>query len=289
MTDANVNRDAGTIWGARRSLNSCFAAPGPCVPVVARSLRSRPAIAGRSASVPRMGQGHAPAPQEEGRNHCFPIRAGAMFWRASRHSYIVPHISMGIDKSLTDDFPSVIIDGRRYHYGRDKTYGNYLVENAEIAKDYWSFDTADELHDFLTMLPESADQEWATHKYPNWHEVSDRQRSLWIEERKKELHEAAARRRMENPDSFFFTVLQFDSADWYFAPGNRFFDDIVVACECHELAPDQKEWIVTLRKGNEYGPYSEETDLKISREQASKVAAALLNAANDARRHQENA
>jgi hypothetical protein len=89
---------------------------------------------------------------------------------------------MGIDKSLSDDYPSVIINGVEYHYGREPQYGQYLVENANYAKDYWCFDRKDDLVAFLVNLPESADRNRRRELYPDWSEVTSEQRHAYIEE-----------------------------------------------------------------------------------------------------------
>jgi len=195
---------------------------------------------------------------------------------------------MGRDKSLTDDFPSVDIDGRRYHYGRETVYGQYLVESAMNAKDYWAFETKEDLEAFLILLPGSAARDWATQQHPTWHEVSDEQRSLWIEERRKDMRTAAANRKKTHP-GLYFNVLQFDTADWYMVPYDwrSKTDSVVVHCTSRSKDDDQREWLVTLCKGDEYVT-DERVALTLSREQAISLAHALLGAAGDVRRHQEN-
>ena len=90
---------------------------------------------------------------------------------------------MGIDKSLSDDYPSVVINGRKYHYGQEPAYGQYLVENASIAKDYWCFDEKQDLQAFLVNLPESADHRSRIRAaYPDWEQVSDEQRTAYLAE-----------------------------------------------------------------------------------------------------------
>ncbi len=90
---------------------------------------------------------------------------------------------MGIDKSLSDRYPSVIINGRKYHYGRDPEYGQYLVENARYAKDYWCFDEKEDLQAFLINLPESADhRRRISEAYPDWHQVTPEQRDAYLAE-----------------------------------------------------------------------------------------------------------
>ncbi len=84
---------------------------------------------------------------------------------------------MGIDKSLSDRYPSVIINGGKYHYGRETSYGQYLVENANYAKDYWCFDEKQDLQAFLINLPESADRNLRLRLHPDWREVTPEQRT----------------------------------------------------------------------------------------------------------------
>jgi hypothetical protein len=100
---------------------------------------------------------------------------------------------MGIDKSLNGDYPSIIIDGRRYHFGRELTYGEYLVENVINAKDYWCFKNKEDFLAFLVNLPESADRNRLKKLHPDWHEVTPEQRSAYMEESRAEL-----RARMED-------------------------------------------------------------------------------------------
>lgn len=95
---------------------------------------------------------------------------------------------MGIDKSLSDEYPSVIINGVKYHYGRDPE-GHYLVENANpfCAKDYWWFERKEDLVSFLENLPESADGSRLRRLHPDWHEVSDERRQAYMEEDRARL------------------------------------------------------------------------------------------------------
>ena len=90
---------------------------------------------------------------------------------------------MGIDKSLDDRWPSLIINGRKYHYGREPKYGQYLVENAAYAKDYWAFDEKKDLEAFLINLPESADNRGRIRAaYPDWHDVTPQKRDTYLAE-----------------------------------------------------------------------------------------------------------
>jgi hypothetical protein len=91
--------------------------------------------------------------------------------------------TMGIDKSLSDDYPSIIIDGQKYHYGWDSQDGVYLVENAEYAKDYRWWDEKEDLEAFLINLPESANHRDRLHAaYPDWHEATREQRDAYWKE-----------------------------------------------------------------------------------------------------------
>jgi antirestriction protein ArdC len=94
---------------------------------------------------------------------------------------------MGIDKSLCDDYPSIIINGTKYHFGRELTDSQYLVENAEYAKDYWCFDHKEDLLAFLVNLPDSANRNRVKELFPDWHEVSPEQRSAYIQENRARL------------------------------------------------------------------------------------------------------
>jgi hypothetical protein len=96
---------------------------------------------------------------------------------------------MGIDKSLHDDYPSIIINGSRYHFGRHPgpEYDYYLVENAHIAKDYWWFEKQEDFVAFLVNLPESADRNRLKKLYPDWSDVTHEQRGAYIEEDRARL------------------------------------------------------------------------------------------------------
>src|SRR4051794_9357122 len=98
---------------------------------------------------------------------------------------------MGRDKSLSDDYPSVIINRVRYHYGRDPEEGIYLVENAFIAKDYWWFKRKEDMVAFLVCLPESADRNRLRTIYPDWHDVTHEQRGAYMEEDRARLRALA--------------------------------------------------------------------------------------------------
>jgi hypothetical protein len=99
---------------------------------------------------------------------------------------------MGIDKSLDDRYPSVIIDRSRYHYGRDPKSGEYLVEHERIALDCREFKEKEDLQAFLINLPESADPHLRLKLHPDWRNVSPQQRYAYIEEDKLLFRAAAA-------------------------------------------------------------------------------------------------
>ncbi len=88
---------------------------------------------------------------------------------------------MGVDRSLSDHYPSVLIHGIQYHYGRDSRDGSYLVENAREPNDYWCFQRKQDLIAFLANLPGSAARDRET-RYPDWHQVSGGRRDAYIEE-----------------------------------------------------------------------------------------------------------
>jgi hypothetical protein len=112
---------------------------------------------------------------------------------------------MGIDKSLWDPYPSVIINGSRYDYGRVKEYGNYLVEHESIAKDYWSFKEKEDLQAFLINLPESADRNLRLKLHPDWRDVTSEQRDIYFEQDKL-LFRAMAEEKLRNGTAQSFNM-----------------------------------------------------------------------------------
>src|SRR5579885_725915 len=121
---------------------------------------------------------------------------GAARGREVGHGAISPPTNhggtkMGIDKSLNDNYPSVIINGTRYHFGRhpgpDDAY--FLVENASYAKDYWWFEHEDDFLAFLVNLPQSADRQRHLKLHPDWHDVTHEQRDAYIEGDRARLRE----------------------------------------------------------------------------------------------------
>ncbi len=89
---------------------------------------------------------------------------------------------MGRDPYFTDEFPSVDIDGMKYRYGREDEFGQYLVEHCENGKDYWCFNTKEEMLAFLWGLPETAEFHLMRRLYPDWTEVSYEQQKEYYRE-----------------------------------------------------------------------------------------------------------
>jgi hypothetical protein len=287
-------------WGCKglsshRSSTPC----PPAVPCYTAPIGSRSTDA-PCRSLRLGGKGRAPAPllASLARRWRVGKLANSHQWTCSGHNHrcywsvsieplciSVPQSFMGIDKSLTDDFPSVRIDGLKYHYGKETTNGQYLVENAAYAKDYWCFDTREDLIAFLVMLPESADRNWFE-KYPDWYDVSPEERASRFRKRRADLRQQAAEKR-KNGSAGYFNILQFDEAGWYSA--NAFphpsCDDVYIRCEELETLNGRKEWLVALYKGNEYG--SDGPPLKFSTNQALTIASALIRAAQDVANHQK--
>src|SRR5262249_20616165 len=67
-----------------------------------------------------------------------------------------PFTVMGIDRLLTDESPYVIINGERFHYGREPIHGQFLVEHHADPRAYWCFDEQADMLAFVANLPESA-------------------------------------------------------------------------------------------------------------------------------------
>jgi hypothetical protein len=191
-----------------------------------------------------------------------------------------PKRTMGIDKSLTDEFPSVYINGIKYHYGRKSAHGQYIVENAEYAKDYWCFDRAADLRAFLVNLPESADREWFHRSHDDWETTTSEQRERYAAERRTSL-----RHRMEEKDRLGtagrFNVLSFDddAAAFYSVYAGQkdpeYIDDVEVSsCEADIDDKGHKAKVIQVsHRWHACGP------LKLGREQAFELASALIRAA----------
>ena len=67
-----------------------------------------------------------------------------------------PTFTMGVDPALNSDFPSVLIDGETFYYGREPEFGQSMVSHPRNGKRYWCFKTEEEMLGFLENLPESA-------------------------------------------------------------------------------------------------------------------------------------
>ena len=282
------SRDADVPCGVpgARSLRS--AAPGPLC-AVDRPLAARRVLP--SWFVPARfrtkGQGHALAHRKlqvsKSSLSATQGSVGSDFWCASKrgvfYSYF-PQWIMGIDKSLTDDFPSVDINGVTYHYGRESVHGQYLVENAEYAKDYWCFDTAEDLRAFLENLPESADKDWILKRYPNWHDVTHEERNEMMKENRAFLRKLADE-KLSNGQAQYFNVLAFDEDRFFSARSNHERWDTCdqLDIEVKEVTNEKRtELLIVLRTEPMYG--NQQKVLTICREQALKLAASLIKAAS---------
>lgn len=112
---------------------------------------------------------------------------------------------MGIDKSLSHRYPSVIINGTKYQYGHNPNpeYNYYLVENAHVAKDYWWFKEKQDLVAFLVTLPESADRDRLLKLHPDWHDVAHERRVTYFEEDRVALRVLADEKMKAGPAQSF--------------------------------------------------------------------------------------
>ncbi len=199
--------------------------------------------------------------------------------------YPSPTRIMGRDHSFTDDFPSITINGRRYRYGRENMYGQYLVENADpmCAKDYWCFDKREDLLAFLVNLPESADHEAFVASHPDWHEVSDEQRELFMQERDAKLRQLTEEKQ-EAGTAEHFNVVQFDDegSGWYCAYAGTgrwdYCDDVDIQVhEYEDPCKHTKELVIDIRTSPTFG--KEQRTITVWRRQALKLASALIKAA----------
>jgi hypothetical protein len=90
--------------------------------------------------------------------------------------------NMGKDKSLTNQHPAILIEGTLYHYGREPEFGQYLVEDVSVAKNYSCFKHREDLLAYLVNLPESVDIIDRRALHPDWREVTPEQRGLYMEQ-----------------------------------------------------------------------------------------------------------
>jgi hypothetical protein len=177
----------------------------------------------------------------------------------------------------------VDINGVTYHYGRESEFGQYLVESAEYAKDYWCFDTRDDLLAFLVNLPESADRDWLVRRHPDWSDVTHEERTAMLREHRAHLRSLMAE-KLADGRANWINVLALDEAGHYSvnapAAARNVCDDVrVVVCE-REVRPGRPEPVIELRPLPRFG--DEERDLlRVGRQQALKLAAALIRAALD--------
>lgn len=189
---------------------------------------------------------------------------------------------MGIDKSLTDDFPSVDINGVKYHYGRDTMYGQYLVENAEYAKDYWCFDKREDLVAFLVNLPESADRDLFRKKYPHWQNVTHEERMAMMEEHRADLRKLMEEKQKDG-SADYFNVLQFDEegSGYYTAfasPRLRPHGDNITVEVCEQQDGDRNGLLIELSAEPDYDK-PERGVFRVQRQQALQLASVLIQAA----------
>jgi hypothetical protein len=63
---------------------------------------------------------------------------------------------MGVDPALGSDFPSVVIDGEKFYFGQEPVYGQFMASHPCEGKNYWCFQTEQQMLDFLENLPESS-------------------------------------------------------------------------------------------------------------------------------------
>jgi hypothetical protein len=100
---------------------------------------------------------------------------------------------VGRDPALTNNHPSVILNGKQYHYGRhpDPQYDYFLFEHASYGKDYHWFNEKEDLVAFLVNLPESAEPGRLSKRYPNWREMTSEQHDACFAEDKAALRALA--------------------------------------------------------------------------------------------------
>jgi hypothetical protein len=112
---------------------------------------------------------------------------------------------MGIDKSLSDAYPSVIINGSKYHYGKSPESGEYLVEHESCPLDSLSYRERQDLEAFLVNLPESLDGNLRLRLHPDWRAVSPEQREAYAEQDKL-LFRAWAAEKVRNGTAQAFNM-----------------------------------------------------------------------------------
>jgi len=111
---------------------------------------------------------------------------------------------MGRDFTLSNDHPSIIINGTKYHYGID-IHQQYMVESAHYEKDYWYFKEREDLEAFLINLPESADRNLRLKLHPDWRDVTPEQRDAYFEQDRL-LFRAMAAEKVRNGTAQSFNM-----------------------------------------------------------------------------------
>ena len=191
----------------------------------------------------------------------------------------LPFFTMGRDHSFSNEFPSVEIEGEKFRYGREIEFGQYMLENAENAKDYWCFDRRDDLLAFLVNLPESVGELSIKARYPDWAEVSNEERLRRIHEQNDFLRQRMEEKKLAGTDKWF-NVLRFDEAGYYFVNANPLHrgncDDLHVAVEKHDVS-GKSEYLVELRPQPQYGK-EKKAVLLLTRKQALRMASVLAEA-----------
>ncbi len=83
---------------------------------------------------------------------------------------------MSIEKSLGHGFPIITVGGEPYHYGRENTFGKYLVEHVHDAKDCWCFDKQEDLIAFLLQWPMTPERKASFRRLPDGTKVKHERR-----------------------------------------------------------------------------------------------------------------
>jgi hypothetical protein len=111
---------------------------------------------------------------------------------------------MGRDFTLSNNHPSIIINGTKYHYDID-VHQQYMVQSAHYEKDYWYFKEREDLEAFLINLPESADRNLRLKLHPDWRDVTPEQRDAYFEQDKL-LFRAMAAEKLRNGTAQYFNM-----------------------------------------------------------------------------------
>lgn len=160
MTRIDRKHDVRSTWGARGSLHLRSVAPGPmcaegCPLAFARVL---------PCGSLRLGSAHGARgtprhPNEKGRNHRFPIRAAAVFWRVSSEAPYFPFPHLPMETDFTVLFSTQhgrvfgrIVEPRQFgHLPKEDRDQEHRVQIAifEPEKGFPSSDIRDVSHDIL--------------------------------------------------------------------------------------------------------------------------------------------